>query len=168
MPIEECGNMLILVAAYLRASGDTAFAVDYRDTLLDLHLFPAEVARKEVAHYLTQQKRYGLPLDSRCDYTKLDWTVWSATLADTEADFRAFIGRLQRWANESPTRVPLTDWYWTTHGRTAGFQARSVVGGLFIKLLKHRKFPAAVTTPVHKPSVLGQEAGTRTAALGEA
>jgi hypothetical protein len=29
----------------------------------------------------------------------------------------------------------MTDWYWTTDARREGFQARSVVGGVFIKML---------------------------------
>ena len=106
------------------------------DTLLGLHLFSPEVARKEVAYYKTKQNVYGLPLDSRSDYTKLDWIVWTATLAEDPADFAALTEPLYTWADETPARVPLTNWYWTTDGKKAGFQARSVVGGLYIPLLK--------------------------------
>ena len=106
------------------------------DTLLDLNLFPPEIARKEVAFYLAQQNKYGLPLDCRAEYTKLDWTVWSASLAEDPADFAALLDPLYLWLNETPSRVPLTDWFRTTDGQQMNFQARSVVGGLFLPLLK--------------------------------
>ena len=105
------------------------------DRILGLNLFPVEVARKEIAYYKTKQNIYGLPLDNRAQYTKLDWLVWTATLTESRADFEALIGPAYKWVNEGPTRVPLTDWYMTTDGKQQGFQARSVVGGVFIKML---------------------------------
>jgi hypothetical protein len=106
------------------------------DRLLRLNLFPDELARKEVAYYLTRQNAYGLPLDSRKEYTKLDWIVWTATLAESNEDFRALVRPLLTFADESTSRVPLTDWYCTSTAKQMHFQARSVVGGVFIPLLK--------------------------------
>ena len=105
------------------------------DRILGLNVFPLDVARKEIAYYKTKQNVYGLPLDNRAPYTKLDWLVWTATLGDTPEDFQALIAPAYKWMNETPTRIPLTDWYMTTDGKQRGFQARSVVGGLFIKML---------------------------------
>jgi Domain of unknown function (DUF4965)/Domain of unknown function (DUF1793)/Domain of unknown function (DUF5127)/Domain of unknown function (DUF4964) len=103
------------------------------DQILDLNLFPASVRQTEIAFYLKHLNRFGLPLDNRKDYTKLDWEIWTATLADKPADWNALIDPIGRWINEGPTRVPLTDWYDTQSGKQEGFQARSVVGGVFIK-----------------------------------
>jgi hypothetical protein len=105
------------------------------DKILGLNLFPEEVARKEIAYYKTKHNVYGLPLDNRAEYTKLDWLVWTASLAERAEDFQALIGPAYKWMNETPTRVPLTDWYMTIDGKQRGFQARSVVGGVFIKML---------------------------------
>lgn len=103
------------------------------DKLLKLDLFPADVHQTEIAFFLKHLNRYGLPLDSRKDYTKLDWELWTATLADTQGEFQQFMTPLIRWVNETPSRAPLPDWYDTKTGRKEGFQARSVVGGLYVK-----------------------------------
>ena len=105
------------------------------DRILGLNLFPASVTDSEIAYYKAHQNKYGLPLDNRKSYTKLDWTLWSATLAPSQDDFRALVSPLYDWSNATPSRVPLTDWFETTNGREVGFQARSVVGGLAIKML---------------------------------
>jgi hypothetical protein len=105
------------------------------DRILGFHLFPAEVVKKEITFYEKNSHKYGLPLDNRRDYTKLDWLVWTATLAENHSDFEEIVAPAFAWANETPTRVPLTDWYDTVTGKQQGFQARSVVGGLFIKML---------------------------------
>ncbi len=106
------------------------------DSLLELKLFPPAVAKREVAWYLTQLRPYGLPLDSRKTYTKVDWILWTATLAERDADFQALLKPVMHWLENAPERVPMTDWYDTITGKQQGFQARSVVGGFFIKALK--------------------------------
>jgi hypothetical protein len=105
------------------------------DRVLGLNLFPASVAQKEIAFYEAHQNAFGLPLDNRSQYTKLDWIYWTASLADSRKDFEALIEPTWKFANESPSRVPLTDWYWTQDAKQRGFQARSVVGGLYMKML---------------------------------
>ena len=105
------------------------------DRLLGLNLFPDTVAQRELAYYRTIQKDFGLPLDNRQDYTKLDWILWSATLTGNDDDFQALLKPIAKFLAETPTRVPVTDWYWTGDGKMRGFQARSVVGGVFLKML---------------------------------
>jgi hypothetical protein len=105
------------------------------DRILNLHLFPSDALRKEMDFYKAQQNVYGLPLDSRKDYTKLDWTIWTASLTQDRNDFVALVGPVYKFLNESPSRVPMTDWYNTKTAKKVGFQARSVVGGVFIEML---------------------------------
>jgi len=105
------------------------------DQLLGFDLFPPKIRETETAFYLKHLNLYGLPLDNRADYTKLDWEIWTATLAETPDEFNAEVKPIVKWLNETPSRVPLTDWYDTKTGKQVGFQARSVVGGVYMKAL---------------------------------
>lgn len=107
------------------------------DQLMGYGLFPQSVRNTEMAYYMTKINRYGLPLDVRADYTKLDWSVWTATLASDPKQFKALIEPIYKWTNETPDRVPLSDWYDTKTGSHIHFEARSVVGGVYIKALSN-------------------------------
>jgi len=109
------------------------------DEILGTNIFPKTIAETEINYYLKMQNPYGLPLDSRRTYTKSDWIIWTATLANKQTDFEKFIEPVYNAFNTTSRRVPMTDWYETTNADYVGFQARSVVGGYFIKMLKEKK-----------------------------
>lgn len=106
--------------------------------LLKLNIFPDSIGEKEIAYYLTKQNTYGLPLDNRETYTKTDWIMWTAALAGDKATFEKFIAPVYRFVNETPDRVPMSDWVFTDTPKQRGFQARSVIGGYFIKMLEEK------------------------------
>ena len=109
------------------------------DNILDINLFPDSITSTEMDYYKTKQNRYGLPLDSRETYTKLDWIIWSGTLTGKKADLMTLVDPIYDFLNESPSRVPLTDWFRTTNGTQVGFKARSVVGGVFMPVLNNQE-----------------------------
>ena len=107
------------------------------DKTLGMNVLPTEIMKKEVAFYLKNQNKYGLPLDNRFTWGKIDDTVWSATMADSESDFQELIRHIWKYVNETSSRVPLGDWYETLNADYINFRARSVVGGVFMKSLDH-------------------------------
>lgn len=109
------------------------------DRVLDLGLWPQEVRDREVESYLARQNEYGLPLDSRHDYTKNDWILWSAVLTGGKHHVEALAAPIARWLEETPDRVPLGDWYDTKTGKHHHFRARSVVGGFFFPLFAENR-----------------------------
>ncbi len=108
------------------------------DRILNLGVFPSSVARQEVEFYRTKLQPYGLPLDSRTHLTKSDWSVWSATLATDLDAFEAITDPLYDYLNTTTARSPLADSYMTDNIKSDGMHARSVVGGVFIKMLADR------------------------------
>jgi hypothetical protein len=108
------------------------------DKILKLNIFPADVAKTEMDYYLTKQLTYGLPLDSRKTYTKNDWIMWTATLTDDANAWNKIVDPVWKYANETQTRMPISDWHETTDGKSVGMVARSVVGGYYMKMLEQR------------------------------
>lgn len=91
--------------------------------------------RAEIAQYRKMCNAYGAPLDSRESYTKSDWMIWAAAMDPDKKAVEDFAAYIVRFLEESPDRVPFSDWYWTKDGRQRGFQNRTVQGGLFMPLL---------------------------------
>ena len=108
------------------------------DKLMGWNIFPEEVKEKELAYYLTKQNEYGLPLDSRRNYTKSDWIMWTATLANDHDTFMKFVQPIYDFANETTDRIGLTDWYNTDSKTRVVFEARPVLGGFYIKMLEEK------------------------------
>ena len=105
------------------------------DKLWGTELFPDEFFRNEIIRYRQEALPYGVPLDSREKYTKSDWLLWAACLAESAEDFNFFVDLLWKAYNTMRTRVPMTDWYYVDTSEMRGFQHRTVQGGLFLKLL---------------------------------
>jgi hypothetical protein len=108
------------------------------DKILGLHVFPPSVARKEVAFYKGKLGTYGVPLDSRTRLGDTDHSFFSATLADTQADFETLTTPFFSYLNATTARLPMVDTYQTDDARSDGMHARSVVGGVFIRMLADR------------------------------
>ncbi len=105
------------------------------DRVWGTKLFSQEFKDKELSDNKTHFNKYGMPLDSRADYTKSDWLVWTASMASSRAVFEEFIAPLWDTYNVSSSRVALTDWYDTLSAKMVSFKHRSVQGGLFMKVL---------------------------------
>ncbi len=105
------------------------------DELLGLNLFGPELPAKEIGFYLGKVQPFGVALDSRPNYTKMDWLMWIATMTKDQGTFDKLVDPIWKFLNETPDRVPMTDWYRVDEARHVGFQARSVVSGLFMPML---------------------------------
>ncbi len=105
------------------------------DKIWKTGLFPESFFKSEIERYKKEALPYGVPLDSREKYTKSDWLIWVASLADNKDDFEFFSSLLWKAYDTMRTRVPMTDWYYTDTSEMVGFRHRTVQGGLFIRLM---------------------------------
>lgn len=105
------------------------------DRVLDLGLFPASVAEAELNAYRKLEMPYGVPLDCRKTYTKVDWLIWCGSMTGKRDDIEFMCGGIHRFLNETPDRIPFSDWYLSDSRLHRGFIARSVVGGVFMPAL---------------------------------
>ena len=122
----------------LTFDGENGWSLKYNivwDSLLGYNLFSDEVKKNEIKVYTSKMNRYGVPLDSRSDYTKIDWLMWSTCIWRDKDYFDAVCQSIVNMINETLDRVPLTDWYYTSTADYRAFRNRTVVGGLFINLL---------------------------------
>ena len=121
------------------------------DKMWGLDLFPPQVLDREIAFYLTKQQKNGLPLDSRDMMTKSDWILWTASMSPDNETFLKFADRHYDYINNTPSRIPLSDFYWADSGVSCNFSARSVLGGLWMKVMmdKHgaKKAPVEAWAP---------------------
>lgn len=96
--------------------------------------FPSNIMSLEETYYIEQLNEYGVPLDNRDTFTKLDWSMWIAAMGSTD-QFNQITEATFKFANECVDRVPLSDYTETLTPTVKGFQARPVMGGIYAKLL---------------------------------
>ena len=126
------------VGTRLTFDGAQGWSLKYNivwDHILGYDLFSDEVKKQEIEVYKSKMNRYGVPLDSRSDYTKIDWLMWSTRIYDDKEYFGKVCESIVNMINETVDRVPLTDWYYTSTAAFHSFRNRTVVGGLFINLI---------------------------------
>ncbi len=117
---------------------DSTFSMKYNlafDKILKLGLFSKKFYEREMDAYVEKCNRYGVPLDSRKEYSKSDWLVWAASLTDSKEKRDILINALNNYLVETKSRIPFGDWYETVSGDHVEFVARTVQGGCFILLL---------------------------------
>lgn len=105
------------------------------DRFLGYKLFPDSLISSELAGYAERSGKYGFPLDNRANFTKTDWLIWSASLAESKEQFMRFLAPVAQFLRETPSRVPFTDWYDVSTGETRGMHTRTVIGGVFARAL---------------------------------
>ena len=119
-----------------------------------------DVRTTEMAYYMNKMQAFGLPLDSRGNYCKNDWQMWTMGFADIASQRTKLINTLWKYINETTSRVPVSDNHDVLSGRQAMFQARSVVGGYWMRVFVEKtegNLLTGINGPTPNPSRNGGE-----------
>jgi hypothetical protein len=71
------------------------------DMIRGYSLLSPSVPKAEMTYYVGKMNQFDLPLDSRTDYTRLNWSHWAATLAPSRTRFATMVDPIHKWTNES-------------------------------------------------------------------
>lgn len=118
--------------------------------------FPSSMMETEFAFYFSNSSfrnssaiatAYGVPLDDRNPFTLVEYmadilAVAGVVDASKGTNYQPMLTQqLYNFANETPQRVALTDWYNVFSAARWGFAARATVGDLFgLVMMKNRLF----------------------------
>ncbi|MBQ9169734.1 MAG: DUF4965 domain-containing protein [Bacteroidaceae bacterium] len=104
-----------------------------------------DVRTSEMSFYMDRMQAFGLPLDSRGNYCKNDWQMWVMGFADLKSQRTTLINTLWKYINETTSRVPVSDNHDVKSGKQAMFQARSVVGGYWMRVFVEQYLAGTLT-----------------------
>jgi hypothetical protein len=120
--------------------GDT-FSMKYNlapAKLLGLDIFNEEIIQREVQVCLANNSDFGFPLDNRSGLTKCDWMMWIAALSDSLEEQEQVIKSAHNYLINGVDRVPYADLYDCRTGVAEEFTNRTVLGSMFMLLLKQK------------------------------
>eukprot|EP01061_Rhynchopus_euleeides_P014586 TRINITY_DN25229_c0_g1_i2.p1 TRINITY_DN25229_c0_g1~~TRINITY_DN25229_c0_g1_i2.p1 ORF type:complete len:682 (+),score=226.46 TRINITY_DN25229_c0_g1_i2:39-2084(+) len=102
--------------------------------VMGITTIPEDVLTQELAYYDDMMNAYGIPLDVRSSITKVDWSFWCASMG-SQTQFLNTVEANYKWLQDTPQRVPWSDYIQTNSANRQGFQARPVIGGIWSKVL---------------------------------
>lgn len=114
------------------------------DSLLGLNIVPSSLYSTLSRYYSSPGavQRYGVPVNSRTTWAKLDWNMWLASFLDSKCRGR-IVEAVISWLRGTSSNVLLTDLYNSQSGSTSKsglmFRNRPVVGGVFAPMAMKKK-----------------------------
>ncbi|KAF3403263.1 Glutaminase A [Talaromyces pinophilus] len=107
----------------------------YADKVLNLGIIPQSIYDQQSEFYPSVLETFGIPVDTRHQWSKSDWQVWTAATA-SEPTRQDMIDAVATWAAATSEWLPFGDLYETQTGAYVyQFANRPVQGGLLAVLV---------------------------------